>query len=572
MSEDLIKSRSGALIPIAVAIVTLVAYLPTLRNGFIAYDDPDYVTGNARVLSGLHFDNIGWIFTTPVAANWHPLTWLSHMLDVSLFGTSPAGHHFTSVLLHAISAGLLCMVLMEMTAAPWRSAAVAMLFAIHPLRAESVAWVSERKDVLSGLLFMLTLWQYVRYVRKRIWRRYVVLLVLFSLGLMAKQMLVTVPIVLLLLDYWPLARWNDGGGKNARRLVLEKLPLLVLSLAASVVVLEVQAHAGAVAKLGNTYALPNRLTNAVVSYVRYLGKMFWPTDLAVFYPHPGSWPAWEVVASAVVLVLITTIVMLLGRRRNYLFVGWFWFLIMLLPVIGIVQVGWQSMADRYMYLPGIGLSIIVVFGGRDLIQGCIARAESARMAGAVLAACAGCALLYLTEVQITYWQNTLTLFTHALDVTHDNYLAHGYVGSELAAQNKLDDAIAHFSEAVRIFPAHADAQANWGNVLMRQGHLDEAIEHFKAALAIRPEYAQAHNNLAIVLAQKGDFPAAEQHFAAAVRANPSWDDARANWAAALAHLGRIDEAAQQFQIVLQHNPNHARARAGMERILAPRHP
>jgi tetratricopeptide (TPR) repeat protein len=393
-------------------------------------------------------------------------------------------------------------------------------------------------------------------------------LVLFALGLMAKQTLVTVPFLLLLLDYWPLGRWQKN---SARRLILEKLLLLALSGAVSFVTFQVQKHGGAVAKLGSTYSLPNRLGNAVVSYPRYLGKTFWPTDLSVFYPHPGSWPAWQVAASGVLLLLLSAFAIALARRWPYVFVGWFWFLGMLVPVIGIVQVGWQSIADRYTYLPGIGLAIIIVFGAWDLIRACIANIQIASRIGAVLAGCVAFVLLCVTELQITYWDNTLALFNHALEVTPDNYVAHGYVGTELAAQGKLDDAIEHFSEAVRIYPGHADAEANWGNALMRQGRLDDAIEHFERALRIRPEYAQAHNNLAIALVQKGDIANAEKHFAEAVHIKPDWDDARANWAAALVRLGQMDEAAGQYKIVLEHNPTHARARSGMERILAQRH-
>src|SRR6266513_4169950 len=408
------------------AALTWLVFGQTLRHDFINYDDPRYVYENTKITSGVSLSGIAWAFTHIHSMNWHPLTTISHMLDCQVYGLKPGGHHFTNVLLHIVAAILLFLALQEMTGTFWNSAFVAAVFAIHPLRVESVAWIAERKDVLSGVFFMLTLLAYVYYVRLPRVARYLLVLFVFACGLMSKPMLVTLPFVLLLLDYWPLARIEGQFWKR----VLEKIPLIALSAASSVTTFLVQKGA-----VGHTEELPifERINNAVVSYVLYIWQMLWPVDLAVFYPHPENrLPSWEIVSCLVLLACATVVAIALRKRRPYLITGWLWYLGMLVPVIGLVQVGWQGRADRYTYLPQIGLYIMVAWSAFDLTAPLrYQRAIVDGMAAVVLGA-----LVWAASVQASYWRNSETLWTHALAVTPSNDVAENNLGIVLLSQSR----------------------------------------------------------------------------------------------------------------------------------------
>jgi protein O-mannosyl-transferase len=446
---------------LALAVGTLVIYSPVRHYQFLNYDDNDYITQNSHVVTGFACPNFAWAFTRFHSSNWHPLTWLSHMLDVQLWGLNPGGHHTTNVIFHVTNAVLLFLILASMTGARWRSAFVAAVFAWHPLHVESVAWISERKDVLSTLFWLLSMAAYLRYVRHPQARTYLLVVLCLALGLMSKPMLVTLPFTLLLLDYWPLqrAQLSSGEGRKWFRLVAEKLPLIALAAASGAVTFLAQRYGGALVPL-NHLPFSLRLSNALTSYCLYLAKALWPVDLAVFYPMPGSIPAWQWIGSVLVLVTVTSMVVATAKQYPYLATGWFWFLGTLAPVIGIVQVGEQAMADRYMYVALIGLSMMIAWGLPRLLEGAIVPARRVRIAllaasAAVLMACAG-----LTARQLTYWHDSLSLFQHALAVTNDNWFAHGNVAISLGKQGKIREAIAHYRELLRIRPGSLEALNN----------------------------------------------------------------------------------------------------------------
>ncbi len=506
---------------IFLAAMTWIVFGQTLGNDFVAYDDGDYVYANPIVRSGITLRGVVWAFTHAHADNWHPITTISHMLDCQLFGLHAGGHHFNNVVLHTAAVILLFLVLYQMTAALWRSAFVAAVFAIHPLRVESVAWIAERKDVLSGVFFMLTLGAYLHYVHKQTRGRYAMLAISFACGLMTKPMLVTVPFVLLLLDYWPLRRIVDI--RTLRKLAWEKVPLLVLSIASSVATFLAQ---GGVAGKAEPFPLTWRIDNAVVSYLIYIGQMFWPAHLAVFYPHPESGlPVWNVIVAAAILVAITGATLVLRRTRPYFVVGWFWYLGMLVPVIGVLQIGMQGHADRYTYLPQIGLYLMLTWAIADLFQ-------SWRYRRSLLAVGAAIVLVALgrsARSQVPNWRNSESLWKHALAVTSNNHLAHENLGVILQRRGQVDEAISHYREALRIRSssgqnryrrALARAHSNLAGALLRKGKIDEAIAHSEMALKFRPEDADAHTNLGNALLQKGFTDQAILHYEKALRTAP----------------------------------------------------
>jgi tetratricopeptide (TPR) repeat protein len=505
--------KTTLLLAVLLVLGTLVLYSPTLHNGFINYDDPAYVTANAHVRQGLSWSNIRWAFTATVEANWHPLTWISHMADVQFFGLNPAGHHGVSVLLHAINVLLLFFLLNRATGYTLRSAVVAALFAVHPLNVESVAWVAERKSLLCMLFFLLALWAYGWYVRKPGVGRYLSVALLFALGLMAKPMVITLPFILLLLDYWPLQRIS-----KTSRLFAEKIPLFVMSAASALITVFAQHTGGA---LGITAALPLkfRTTNAICSYLGYVGKGIWPSHLAVFYPHPeNSLAMWKVLVAAVVLSAITALVWRF-RRKKYLLVGWLWYLGTMVPVIGIVQVGRQAMADRYAYIPFIGLFVIAVWLVADLFE--FVRVSRVAAIAITLAILSGYAAA--SYIQIGYWGNSITLFAHALQVTTDNGIAEDNLGAALMDAGRPDLAFSHFEAAVRLVPQLSTPHYNLATVLHRQNQLDAAMHEYQLALAYTTdptEAAQAHNNLGVLLTQKNQPTVAIAEFSAAIIANP----------------------------------------------------
>jgi protein O-mannosyl-transferase len=500
--------------------VVLAVYGQVVQHAFINYDDPDYVTANPYVRAGLTRAGVEWALTTVHASNWHPLTWLSHMIDCQLWGLRPGAHHLTSVVLHAINAMLVFALLNGTTGALWASAAVAWLFALHPLHVESVAWAAERKDVLSTLFGLLALIAYARYARRPVARRYLVVVAVFALSLMAKPMLVTLPLVMLLLDVWPLGR---------RPLpVLEKLPLLAVAAASSLVTFAVGLRGGAVATV-DLVPFATRLGNVLVSYVRYLWKTIVPTDLVIFYPRTAL-SAWQVVGAATILVAVSAIVVWRGRERPWLAVGWVWYVVTLLPVIGLVQVGDQAMADRYTYFPLIGPFIMLAWSAREIAR----RSARAATAVAVVAAALLGACPVVTWFQVRHWRDSVALFTHATAVFPESYVGQVQLGNALAEEGRFSDAIARYALALRVKPDLPEAHGNLGALLAHEGRTDEAIPEFMEAIRLKPESADVHTNLAIVLAARGEYDLAIAHYAEALKLNPAHERARANLAAALA--------------------------------------
>ena len=539
--------RRDVLIALLLALATLAVYSQVRSFEFVAYDDGGYVSENPHVREGLTLASAKWAFTTGRLANWHPLTWLSHMLDCTLYGLDAGLHHTTSLILHIGNVLLLFLVLNHMTHALGRSAVVAALFALHPLHVESVAWVAERKDVLSTLFWLLTMGAYARYVARRGAGRYALALGLFALGLMAKPMLVSLPFVLLLLDLWPL-------GRLSRAVVREKIPFFALSAASCVVTFLVQRSGGAVPTM-DRLPLSLRLANASISYWGYVRKMLWPDPLAVFYPFAASWPPWAPACAWGALFGASAAALWARARRPFLTVGWFWYLGTLVPVIGLVQVGRQAMADRYTYIPLIGLFIALSWGAAEIVTALrIPRPLAASACAALLAA-----LGLRAFVQVRTWRSTMDLFSHALTVTNDNALAHNILGNLLAGRGEIDQALVHFRDAVRIEPRYPSAQNSLGLALARQGKAAEAIAHFQQALESKPDYAKAHLNLAGVLEQLGKPIEAERHYAAAVRLDPEDAEAENNLGAFLADLGRLPEAIEHYGRALRLRPRFAEA-------------
>ena len=478
---------------VALACLTWLVFGRTLWHDFINYDDPHYVYENTRITGGLSISGIAWAFTHIHSMNWHPLTSISHMLDCQLYGLKAGWHHFTNVLLHTLAVILLLLALQQMTGAVWRSAFVAAVFAIHPLRVESVAWIAERKDVLSGVFFMLTLLAYVYYARLPRIGRYLVVLFVFACGLMSKPMLVTLPFVLLLLDYWPLDRIKGHFWKR----VLEKIPMIMLSAVSSIITFLVQKGV-----VGRTEDLPilERINNAVVSYVLYIWQMLWPVNLAVFYPHlENRLPFWEIASCLLLIICITAIGIILRKKQPYLITGWLWYLGMLVPVIGLVQVGWQGRADRYTYLPQIGLYIVVAWGVADLTalwrhQRSILSA-SALLLVVVLSWCAW--------GQASYWHDSEKLFRHALAVTTNNDVAENNLGIVFLGQGRVDEAISLLQSAVDLRPDNSPAHENLAKALLKKGRVDDALIHYRKLIELQPDNIEVHNIVGTVLVQRG---------------------------------------------------------------------
>jgi len=548
---------SRHLVPIAALLLiasTLLVYAPVKDHQFINYDDNLYVTSNLWVNQGLTWQGAQWAMTKLNAGFWHPLTWLSHMLDTQLFGLNPAGHHLTNLLLHVANVLLLFAVLRQMTGAVWCSTLVAALFALHPLNVESVAWVAERKNVLSTLFWLLTMAAYVGYVRKPDWGRYLGMMGIFVLGLMAKPMLVTLPCVLLLLDYWPLRRlgrdWREFQ-KRLPRLVIEKLPLFIPVAAISVMTIAAQSQARAFSSW-ERLPLGPRVANAVLAYGLYLKKMVWPMDLAVFYPHPGSsLGAGPVALAALLLVGLSLGVWWQGRKSPYLVVGWLWYLGTLFPVSGLIQNGGQAMADRYAYIPLMGLFIILVWGTAEW-------AQTQRLPKAWLLAPGLCLLVtlaFLTRLQLDYWQNTRALFEHALVVTSNNHVAHNALGLESMEKMEFAQAQQRFMEAIKIGPKYAPAYNNLGLVLLEQERLDEALGRFSQALKVDPYYVDALNNLGIVWLRKVNFREATVQLSQAMKLDPNYAPAYGNMGLVLAAQERYEEAIDWYDRALEIAPD-----------------
>jgi tetratricopeptide (TPR) repeat protein len=527
-AENLTRKQLTAMIGFALAVGTMLVYLPMLWHGFVNYDDPDYITGNTHVTGGLTWANVVWAFTSNDASNWHPLTWLSHMTDWQMFGSNAGGHHLVNLLLHTANTLLLFLLLKKLTGALWRSALVAALFAWHPLHVESVAWASERKDVLSAFFWMLALLAYVRYaqVKKSLnphpsTLNYSLALIFFACGLMSKPMVVTLPFVLLLLDFWPLGRMRNAecGMRNVASLLLEKIPFFALSLASCLITYHAQSGA---LWSSNSLTFHFRLANALMSYVRYISKLFWPTDLALIYPYPHFWPFAGVVFVTGLLAMLSVIFILQAKRFPYLAVGWFWFLGTLIPAIGLVQVGVQSMADRYTYLPSIGFFILVVWGVNDLLNAQPQKIKIAALAGsAVLIGCLIC-----TSMQLRYWRSSPELFLHTVKVTTDNYAAEDCLGKALENIGKNDEAEKLYADAVRIEPDYPMAQFDLGMIEIEQGNLDDASNHLAIAVQLSPQNPVMQFDFGTYLMQHGNPAEAANHFKAALADRPEFPEAR----------------------------------------------
>jgi tetratricopeptide (TPR) repeat protein len=567
------RYRLEILVGFLLVLTSVAAMAGVLENGFVNYDDGTYVVDNIHVRGGLTASELAWAFSSTYAGNWHPLTWISYLLDAEVFGLRPEFFHLTNLLIHVASVLALFGVLERMTGALWRSACVAALFGLHPLHVESVAWIAERKDVLSAFLGILTVGAYVRYVEQPTLQRYLLVSVCYALGLTAKPMLVTLPCLLLLLDYWPLGRWRPwgtpgrdpptGGGVTSssrrsipfRLLLLEKVPLLGLATLASAATLYAQDTSGAVRSFEQV-SLGLRAENTVLAYVYYLVKTFWPIDLAVYYPYLASnSPAWQAVAGGFFLAGVSVLVVAMGRRYPYLPVGWFWFVGTLVPVIGLVQVGSQGMADRYTYLPLIGLFIAVTWGVADLT------ARYSRgyvwvvpLTAAVLGAC-----ITLTRAQVGYWHDSGALWSHAIDVTGSNFVAENNLGRALFEQpGGVAKAEVHFANAGRLEPQSDEAEGNLGMAKLAQGKLEDAVYHLSRALALNPESAKTHNNLGLAMLYQGKPERAREHFLLALQLVPDMVDARANMGVALLQEGKPAEAIRELEgylRVMRSSPN-----------------
>jgi tetratricopeptide (TPR) repeat protein len=559
-----------ALLCVALALVTAAVYWPVRGQQFVNFDDDLYVTENPHVLNGLTWESARWAFTTSHATHWLPLTWLSHMLDCQLFGVNAGAHKLVNVAFHIASTLLLFLVLKRATSAVWPSAFVAAVFALHPLRVESVAWVAERKDVLSTFFWMLALWAYVRYAERPGVGRYLWVVWFFVLGLMAKPMVVTLPWVLLLLDFWPFGRtaWaapaRQGFSRcDFKRLILEKLPLLVLAMVSTITQFWVTHSEGAIVSTG-TFPIGLRVSNALVSYGRYLGKMLWPQDLAVLYPFPAAWPLSWVAAVVLLLVCVSVVVARVAKRQPYLVVGWLWYLGTLVPVIGLIQVGRQSMADRFTYIPMVGILIGVSWGVADAIA-VRPRTRIAAIIGAVAVVCA-CAMA--TRVQLQYWKDSVTLLSHTVAVTGDNDLAQSDLGVALCNQGRVEEGMAHLLEAVRLSPDSSYAHQHLGRACFLLGNIAEGIDHLRRAVALDPGAAAAHNNLGVALLKEGRLKEAAAEFAEAVRLQPDYALARVNLGGVLVSLGQTEQALLHLREAVRLRPDRADAHINLGCALA----
>ena len=549
-----------------IAAVTLLVYWQVVGHEFINFDDNLYLTENAHVQQGLTGDSVAWAFTPTTRPYWHPMTWLSIMISVELFDLDSGGHHLVNLFIHVLNAILLLIVLRRMTGAFWQSLFVSAVFALHPVNVESVAWFAERKNVLSTFFWMLTMLFYSRYAEQPTVARCALVFVSLGLGLMAKPMLITLPFVLLLLDVWPLERWplmqtpetpNRFHSATAKRLILEKVPLLLLSIVSVSISIGYAQHREIMIS-GEAVPLTLRVANAVVSYVKYIGDMLWPGDLAIFYPFPEVIPLWQTGLAFLLMFGLTLLALMLSRERPYLIVGWLWFLGTIVPVIGIVQAGiWPAMADRFAYVPLIGLYIIVAWGIPDAIKPGAYR----RAAISIMAAVAIALLSIQTWIQIGYWKNNETLFSHAVRATKGNALAHNNLGIERAVRGRLDDAVKHFQNALALAPAYAEAHNNLATAFKDMGHLDESISHYRRAVAIMPQYSKAHLNLARALSHIGELDGVETHYRRVLELTEDSPEAMIGLGNVMARKGRIDKAMDYYRAVLARFPGHPR---GME--------
>jgi len=572
----ILNARPEIMVCLFLVIATLAVYWQVRNHSFVNFDDGMYVTDNYHVRAGLSPESVKWALTETEAANWHPLTRLSHMLDVQLFGMNAGAHHMTSMFFHLANTLLLFFVFKRMTGCVWQSGIVAALFALHPLHVESVAWVSERKDVLSAFFWLLTMGGYVLYVERPGKIRFLIPLLFFALGLMAKPMLVTLPFVLLLMDYWPLGRLGGAmmplgimaqpatGGQGAfiLRLVIEKIPFFALSAASCWMTIHAQQGKGAVGSL-ERFPIVVRVTNAVVSYVKYIAKTIWPQNLAAYYPHPGIVSWWWVLGASLLLVAVSILAIRTIRQWPWFIVGWLWYLGTLVPVIGLMQVGTQAMADRYTYVPLIGLFIITAWGFAELIAGWRNKKKLLVLAGASLII----TLMVSSWFQVRHWKNSITLFQHAVEATSKNFLAYEKLGVALTARGKPAAAIMHFKEALRIKPDNEGVHLNLANALLSKGKIDECIRYYQKVLRDHPGYATLHHNLGVVLVREGKINSAIVHFRKAFRIKPDYAQAHNSLGVALVYQGLVEEAMVHFRKALRIKPDYSLAKTNLNNTL-----
>ncbi len=561
-------NRAAILVAVFLVVLALVPYWQARNYDFVSFDDQGYVSENSHVLQGLNFANVGWAFTTFMTGNWHPLTWLSHMLDVDLWGKAAGGHHITSLLLHAANTALLFVVLLQMTGALWRSAFVGALFAVHPLHVESVAWIAERKDVLSTLFGLLALWAYLSYTRSGSAKKYLLTIGFYTLSLLSKQMWVTFPFLLLLIDLWPLQRWRlwpietpafrTLEPRPLRRLLLEKAPLFALAAIFSGITIIAQRVGKNIFSLDDI-PLGSRVANAIVGYTAYLGKLVAPFKLAFFYPLPLHWPLPTVALSAFVLLLVTAAAIVYRRQCPWLLVGWLWFVGTLVPVIGLVQVGSQTIADRYSYLPSVGIFIMIVWS--------IPAALPSRFPRASIAVAAVAIALFTAKTwrQVSYWKDSRTLFTHAAQVTQGNYLALQNLGNILEKENDLIGALKLYRIAAAERPAYAkvNVHENIANVLIRQTRYTEAASELKAAIDLNPKSSIAYNSLGSLMLLTNENDKAAAYLKRAVQLDARNKGAHINYGMALVNLSRWDEAIAQLSPIVRAEPKRLLARTNL---------
>ncbi|MGA1791485.1 MAG: tetratricopeptide repeat protein [bacterium] len=552
------------LISLSLIVAIYITFSHVLKHEFIHLDDDLYVTENIYIQKGLTKEGLLWAFTKPHAGLWIPLTWISFMIDSHLFGLNAGGYYLTNLLLHIINALLLFLILKGITGSLWKSAFVAFLFALHPLRVESVAWVTERKDLLSSLFFLLTIWAYANYIKGPNYKRYIPVFIFFALGLMAKPMIVTLPFILLFLDYWPLGRFGSEGvsgmsnitGMNYIKrtsmgfLVLEKIPLFLLSALTGLMTLSACKDLGYLSPL-DVLPLLYRITNAAVYYVKYIGMMILPVNLAILYPHTGILPMWQAAGAILILSFISLAIWRL--HRPYLFTGWLWYLFTLLPVIGIVQAGSQGLADRFTYIPLIGLFIMITWGIPELFEAWLHRTVFL----AVSAVLVLLTLMLCTIRQVRYWQDSVRLFEHTLDVTDNNWLIHFNLGLALVRQGKVEEGILHYQEALRITPDSERAHNNLAVALAGQGKIQEAAFHYSEALRIKPDHETSHFNLGFLLTKQGRIEEGIDHYLEAIKIRPDFAKAHFHLGLAFLEIGDRGAAAEESEILKGLSPELA---------------
>ena len=563
------KFLAEILIYFFLVTITASVYWQVQHHDFVIFDDNEYITENPRIHDGLNTDSIIWAFTSFHSNNWHPLTWISHMLDVKYFGMNAGRHHLMNLFFHVANTLLIFLIFRKMTGSLWESAFVAALFAIHPMHVESVAWASERKDVLSTFFWMLTILSYIWYIQNITIKRYLPVFLFCLCGLLSKPMVVTLPFVLLLLDYWPLNRIQFNIAENNsqkiifKNLIFEKIPLIALATVSSLITFFAQ-KAGGVVKSFDAFSITSRVSNAIISYVKYIFKMFYPIDLAFLYPHPGTYPIWEITGASLLLIIATILALKYTKKYPYVIVGWLWYIGTMVPVIGLVQVGRQSMADRYTYVPFIGLFIILSWGASDLFK----KLKYRQIGIAVTAMSSLLFLSIITWNQIEKWKTSAAMLQHAIKVTSDNYIAHDLLGVDLYRKGQIDESIKEFKKAIQIKPEYKFSHFNMGVALFKKGKIETAIKEFEKAIIIQPAYFDAHINLGIALFQKGQINKAIDHYLQASKIKPDHMITHLNLGIILAQQGRTDEAIKHLLHAIRINPGFAEAYYRLGNILS----